>query len=258
MRLSSTGVRVKHRGNPESATEVDVIYVREGRAEKVRGSHVVMGCWNAVVPRLCPEIPKEQQDALLYGPKVPLVYTNVFIRNWSSFQKLGVSNVYSPSGYHSGVTLDFPVSLGKYRHPRSPEEPIVLHLTRTPCSPGGSSREQHAAGRYDLLSTTFETFEREIRSQLARVLGAGGFDPAKDVLGITVNRWPHGYAYEYNSLWDPAFAKGAAPYEIARKPFGRIHIANSDAAAYAYTNAAIDQAYRAVSEITSKATTDGV
>jgi spermidine dehydrogenase len=257
VRLSSTGVRVKHRGSPESASEVDVVYVRDGQAEKVRAGHVVMGCWNAVVPQLCPEIPKEQRDALVYGPKVPLVYTNVFIRNWTSFQKLGVSNVYSPSGYHTGVTLDFPVSLGKYRHPRSPEEPMVLHLTRTPCSPGGSSREQHAAGRYDLLSTTFETFEREIRSQLGRILGGGGFDPAQDILGITVNRWPHGYAYEYNSLWDPEFPKGQAPYEIARRPFGKIHIANSDAAAYAYTNAAIDQAHRAVSEITGKSATDG-
>jgi len=258
LRLSSTGVRVKHRGDPESASEVDVVYVRDGRAEKVRGSHVVMGCWNAVVPYLCPEIPKEQRDALAYGPKVPLVYTNVFIRNWTSFQKLGVQSIYSPSGYHSGVTLDFPVSLGTYHHPRSPEEPMVLHLTRTPCSPGGSSREQHAAGRYDLLSTTFETFEREIRAQLARVLGAGGFDSARDILGITVNRWPHGYAYEYNSLWDAEFPPGQAPFEIARKPFGRIHIANSDAGAYAYTNAAIDQAYRAVQEITSKSATDGV
>jgi spermidine dehydrogenase len=256
VRLSATGVRVKHRGSPESASEVEVIYVRDGRAEKVRGSHVVMGCWNAVVPYLCPEIPKEQRDALAYGPKVPLVYTNVFIRNWTSFQKLGVQSVYSPSGYHSGVTLDFPVSLGTYHHPRSPEEPMVLHLTRTPCSPGGSSREQHAAGRYDLLSTSFETFEREIRQQLGRIFGSGGFDAAKDILGITVNRWPHGYAYEYNSLWDPEFPPGQAPFEIARKPFGRIHIANSDAGAFAYTNAAIDQAYRAVSEITSKPVTD--
>ena len=135
---------------------------------------------------------------------------------------------------------------------------MILHLTRTPCSPGGSSRDQHAAGRYELLTTTFETFELEIRQQLARILGPGGFDPAKDILGITVNRWPHGYAYEYNSLWDPEFPPGTAPFEIARKPFGRIHIANSDAGAFAYTNAAIDQAYRAVSEIASVSMTDGV
>jgi spermidine dehydrogenase len=258
IRLDSTGVRVKHRGNPESASEVDIVYVRNGNAERVRAAHVVLGCWNMIVPYLCFEIPKEQREALAYGPKVPLVYTNVFIRNWTSFQKLGVSQIDCPNGYHSGVALDFPVSLGTYRNPRTPEEPMVLHLTRTPCSPGGSSREQHSAGRHDLLSTRFETFEREIRSQLGRILGAGGFDPSTDILGITVNRWPHGYAYEYNSLWDPAFAPGQAPCEIARKPFGRIHIANSDAGAYAYTNAAIDQAHRAVQEIVSKSPTDGV
>jgi spermidine dehydrogenase len=256
VRLGSTGVRVQHRGSVETASEVDVVYVRDGRAERVRGNHVVMGCWNSVVPYLCPEIPKEQRDALAYGPKVPLVYTNVFIRNWTSFVKLGVSDVHCPSGYHTGISLDFPVSLGTYRFSAGPEEPMVLHLTKTPCSPGGSSREQHAAGRYELLATTFETFEREIRSQLGRVLGGGGFDPAEDILGITVNRWPHGYAYEYNSLWDPIFPPGEAPFEIGRKPFGRIHIANSDAQAYAYTNAAIDQAYRAVEEIRRGTATD--
>ena len=108
---------------------------------------------------------------------------------------------------------------------------MVLHLTRTPCSPGGSSREQHAAGRYDLLSTTFETFEREIRQQLGRTLGAGGFDPARDILGITVNRWPHGYAYTYNTLFDPpewALTDTAErPCVKARQPFFRITIANA-------------------------------
>jgi len=36
---------------------------------------------------------------------------------------------------------------------------------------------------------------------------------------------------------------------VGRKQFGRISIANSDAAASAYTNAAIDQADRAVQEV---------
>jgi spermidine dehydrogenase len=36
---------------------------------------------------------------------------------------------------------------------------------------------------------------------------------------------------------------------VARKPFGRITIANADAGAYAYTDGAIDQAWRAVQEL---------
>jgi len=122
-------------------------------------------------------------------------------------------------------------------------------MTRTPCKPGLPARDQQRAGHAELLTTTFETFERKIRDQLARVLRDGGFDPARDIDAITVNRWPHGYAYEYNPLWDPDWPEGQSPCEIGRKPFGRITIANSDAAAAAYTDQAIDQAYRAVKEL---------
>jgi hypothetical protein len=77
-------------------------------------------------------------------------------------------------------------------------------------------------------------------------------DPARDIEAITVNRWPHGYSYEYLSLFDPEWPKGQAPHEIGRQPFGNIHIANSDAAVFAYTNEAIDQWWRAVKEIVAK------
>jgi spermidine dehydrogenase len=127
-------------------------------------------------------------------------------------------------------------------------------MTRTPCKPGLPSREQHRAGHADLLTTPFAAFELKIRDQLARILGDGGFDPARDIDAITVNRWPHGYAYEYNPLWDPDFPDGQSPCELGRKPFGRIAIAN-DAGAAAYTDQAIDQAHRAVNElIAAKAT----
>ena len=82
-----------------------------------------------------------------------------------------------------------------------------------------------------------------------RMLAPAGFDPAREIVAITVNRWPHGYAYEYNPLWDPEWAPEDQPCVRARQPFGRITIANADAAAYAYTDAAIDQAYRAVQEL---------
>ena len=181
--------------------------------------------------------------------KVPLVYTNVALRDWKAFASLGVQSFYAPGSYFTSATLDFPVSLGAYHFSRSPEAPIVLHLLRTPCKPGLPARAQHRIGHAELLATPFETFERNIRDLLGRALGGGGFDPARDIVGITVNRWPHGYAYEYNSLWDPVWPEDQQPCVLGRKQFGRITIANSDAGAYAYTNGAIDQAYRAVSEL---------
>jgi spermidine dehydrogenase len=126
-----------------------------------------------------------------------------------------------------------------------------VHLSRTPCKPGLPARDQHKAGRMELLVTPFESFERKIREQLARCLSAADFDPAHDIEAITVNRWPHGYGYEYNPLFDPQWAEGQAPHQIGRKKFGRISIANSDSGATAYTDVAIDQAYRAVSELRS-------
>jgi spermidine dehydrogenase len=249
IRLNATAIQVKHRGEPASAVDVDVVYVTAGKAHRVRGKSVVLACYNQAIPFLCPEMPETQRKALAYGVKTPLVYTNVAIRNWTSFQKLGVERIYYPGGYHSSASLDFPVSLGSYRHPRSPEEPMVLHLVRFFVTPGRPLREQHQLGKYDLLQTSFETFERSIRDQLGRSLSGGGFDPARDIEAITVNRWPHGYAYGYTALTDPEFADGERPNVVGRQPFGRIHVANSDAAASAYTHAAIDEAHRAVSEI---------
>ncbi len=253
IRLNSTVVRALHRGDPQSAKEVEVTYIRGGKAQRVRAKTCILACWNSVIPHLCPEMPEKQKTALVYGVKVPLVYTNVMIRNWTSFQKLGVSSVSCPGGFHTGFSLDIPVSMGDYQFARTPEDPMVLSMIRTPCSPGLPLREQYRAGREELLVMEFETFEREIRDQLGRALSTGGFDPARDIEGITVNRWPHGYAYEYNSLWDPIWPEEKQPCVIGRKPFGRISIANSDAAAFAYVNPAIDQAYRAVQEVLKKA-----
>ncbi len=108
IRLESTVVRVRHQGSPESAKEVEVTYVRKGEARRVRARHAVLACWNSVIPYLCPEMPEGQRKALSYAVKVPLTYTNVGIRNWTSFQKLGISSVSCPGSYFASVSLDFP------------------------------------------------------------------------------------------------------------------------------------------------------
>jgi len=251
IRLLSSAVAAHHAGDPAEAKQVDVTYVREGQLAVVHGKNVVMACWNMMIPYLCPELPDGQKEALHYGVKIPLVYTSVAIRNWKAFEKIGVYHIACPGMYHYQMNLDMCVDIGGYQSPKTPDEPVLVRMERTPCLPGLPERDQHRAGRGDLLSTSFETFERNIRDQFARVLAAGGFDPARDITAITVNRWPHGYAYEYNYLFDPEWAAGQSPCEIARKRFGRIAIANSDAGAAAYTDQAMDQAWRAVEDLRS-------
>jgi spermidine dehydrogenase len=248
IRLNSTAVRVQHSGRPESAKEVEVSYVQEGTLKKITGKSCILACYNTMAPYLCPELPEKQKEALHYGVKEPLIYTHVAIRNWMAFHKLGIRQIVSPGSYHSFTMLDFPVSLGAYQFPSNPQEPMVLFMLRTPCKPGLPRRDQYRMGRFELISTPFSEFERNIREQLNRALAPAGFDSARDIAGITVNRWAHGYAYEYDSLFDPHWAPEERPCVIGRKQFGRISIANSDAAASAYTNAAIDQAHRAVQE----------
>jgi spermidine dehydrogenase len=249
IRLNSTVVAARNIGSPASASEVEVIYAQGKEVVKVRARGCVLACWNMMIPFLCPELPEKQKEALHYLVKVPLVYGTVGIRNWTAFQKLGIQNVSAPAAYWESVSLNASIDIGDYHSPKSPSDPILLHLSRTPCKPGLPAREQHKAGRMELLVTSFEEFERKTRDQLARILGPGGFDPAEDIQAITVNRWPHGYGYEYNPLFDPDWPEAERPNVIGRKKFGRIAIANTDSGATAYTDVAIDQAYRAVQEL---------
>ncbi len=249
VRLNSTVVSAQHVGAKDAAKEVAVSYMRGGKRYSVKGKYCVLACYNGMIPYLCPELPEAQKEALAYLVKAPLVYTHVALRNWTPFARLGVHQIVAPASYHTYVALDFPVSLGKYEFPSKPEEPAVLFMLRTPCKPGLPMRDQNRAGRAELLQTPFAKFERNIREQLTRMLGGAGFDSANDIRGITVNRWAHGYAFTPNALFDPDWKEGEEPWVVGRKTFGRIAIANSDAGASAYTDVAIDQAFRAVGEL---------
>jgi spermidine dehydrogenase len=260
IRLNSTVLNVRHDGDAASAKEVIVSYspsnVPSGKLYDVRARACMMASWNMMIPYVIPELPAEQKAALSDNVKAPIVYTSVLVRNWKAFEKLGISSVSCPTMYHDTVSLPEPVDLGELRHSASPAEPVVLSLTRYPNVPGLPRKEQHRVGRAELLSTTFETFERNIRDQLSRILSPGGFDPRRDILGIMVNRWGHGYSYTYNSLYDPldwVFTEtDRRACVVARQPYGLITIANSDAAASPHTDAAFLTAHWAVEQVLSK------
>ena len=250
IRLNSSVVKVRHEGDPLTAQRVEVTYVQAGQLTTVNAAHCILACWHPVIPYLTTELPEAQRNALQSAEKVPIVYTQVALKNWESFVRLKTSSIHAPACYFNDIRLDYRINFGNYHCTRKPDQPIVVTLERYPGLPGLSGRKQHRAGRAALYATPFETFERQIRQQLARSVGAGGFDPARDIAAITVNRWPHGYAYQYNSLWDKFWLDGEPlPCVEARKPFGRVAIANADADAYAYTDCAIDQAHRAVNDL---------
>ena len=249
IRLNSTVVKVEHTPNEKA---VDVTYIKDGHPYRVRGAHVIMACYNNIIPNICPEVPDAQKEAIAYATKMPLVYISVAVRNWNAFSNLGYRSFYipQPSLMHS-FGLDFPVSMGGYNFTQNPDEPTVIHGTYVPLDPdkGLNAREQCIAGRIRLYEMSFDDFEKNIVSQLSGALRDGGFDAERDIAAITVNRWPHGYAYEYLDYSDPVeFNPNNGPHIAGRAQIGRISIANSDASAYAYLTGAIDAADRAVNE----------
>jgi spermidine dehydrogenase len=235
---------------------VAVTYYRDGRVERVAAKHCILACYNAIIPHLCPALPETQKDALAYQVKHPLVLTNVLIRNTEALDRLGIDAVDCPGRLHASLFTFRGINNGGYRHDINDSGPVSLVFWGmiSPPPEAVDVKAQLRASRQAMLELSFEDYEREVRTVLDGLLGPAGFDVARDVLAITVNRWPHGYAYEYLDLWDPDWPEGEAPHEVARQPFGRIAIANSDAGASAYTHVAIDEAYRAVAELPGQST----
>jgi spermidine dehydrogenase len=245
IRLQSTVIDARQRGDA-----VSIGYVQAGAPHRVEAKHAVLACFHMMIPYLAPDLPAAQREALTRNVKTPLVYTNVVVNDWRPWLALKVSDIAAPMGFFNHVALDFPVDLGGYRHPRDPAEPVALHLVHVPGAPnsGLDARAQFHIGQAKLLAMTFADFETRIRDQLDRMLGPGGFVSARDIAAITVNRWPHGYGYVANSLFDPDDYDDRV-VKLARQPFGRIAIANSDAGGDAYAHLAIAEAARAVHEL---------
>jgi spermidine dehydrogenase len=247
IRLNSTAVKVR---NVDGGVEVG--YVRGGRLERVAARHCVMAGWGMMSAMICPELPQMQRTAMRMNVKLPLVYNKVLIRNWQAFANAGVYEISAPMAFHSRVMLDYPVSIGSYRFPSDPSEPMVVHMGHVPHIEGSniSTRDRFRAGRALVLATTFEQFEQEITGQLNRMLGGNGFDAERDIRAITVNRWPHGYSYS------SALTLDDDPDELERykgefrKRAGNIAVAGADAGWQADCEVAMDEAARAVGELT--------
>ncbi|WP_435219629.1 hypothetical protein [Luminiphilus sp. nBUS_07] len=247
LRLNSSAVNASN--NPDGT--VSVAYVTKGAAYRVKAKHCVLACYNGLIPHLCPDMPEEQKESLRYSVKVPLLATNVLIRNRQAFNKAGVEVFHCPTSHYHLVSSAPPVSIGDYKTNDDPDSPMVIYMLTSPTDRNNGSqtgRDLYRQARHKLYTTTFADYEQDIREQLTGMFGPFGFDADRDIEAITINRWSHGYAYDYMELYDPEWPTGKAPHELGRKPYGRISIANSDSENKAYLNGAIDAAWRAVNE----------
>jgi spermidine dehydrogenase len=238
VRLNSTVVNVQHDGNPKSASDVFVSYIKGGKSYQVKAKGVVMACYNMMIPHIVPDLPSEQDAALRRLSKVPLQYTTVGVTNWRAMKEMGIGMAMCPGNIHQVVGMDYPVSMGGYEFTKTPNDPCILHMRSAPVGEtvGAPSDEQYREARYRMLELQFEDYEEEMREHLGGMLPQELFDFDQDVKSISINRWAH------------AYARGN-PGDIGRQPFGRITIANSDAVASSGLQSAVEQASRAVKEL---------
>ena len=252
IRLQSTALDVRN-----VAGGVEIVYgsMQDKKLHKIFAKKVIMANYNAMIPYIVKELQDGQKSALSQCVKTSLIYTKVLLSQWECFTKLGIHDIYAPKSFYVNTKLDYPVDMGAYKHPRDPKKPICLHLIGSPLRLNPkeldttqlTARDLSRLTRHALLETPFSTLEQMTLSHLQEMLGGAGFKKS-DVLGITLNRWGHCYAYNYNSLFDTP-KQSKATIKAARKVCGNIAIANSDANWEAFLQDAIEQAMRALGDL---------
>jgi spermidine dehydrogenase len=242
LRLSAMVVRIVQEGQSVFVTYLEP----SGRLKRVRASHVIMSGWGSVAKHVVPDLPEDQRRALEDYRYSSALYINVLLKHWRPIASIGAFEMYWPDGYCTWMHVSDPLAVGEYRPEYHPDRPTILSMYKYIYHPGLEPAEQMRLGRYEMEQKPFEEYEREIRRELNHVLGPHGFDAARDIAGITVNRWGHGYNYFKEpgpraKLEDP-------PYRTGRRQHGRISFCGADAAGTPWTQAALVQSWRAVHE----------
>src|SRR5205085_5693613 len=103
----------------------------------------------------------------------------------------------------------------------SADTPVVLSLKVLFSYPGEPIEEQGKRGRYELLATPFQEYERRIRQQFTEMFARSGFDARRDIAGIILNRWGHAYLNPQPGFFFGSQGKPAPGQVLRAAPFGR-------------------------------------
>lgn len=250
VRLRATAVSVEHEGDASAASTVRIVYARGGQLHRVRAKAVVMATGGWMNRHVVRDMPPEHREAYGQFVHAPFLVANVALTNWRFLYRLGITAaIWDREEGDFGYTCNIrnPMQVGSYQPPLDPERPTILSFYTPFHRPGLPLRVQAAAGRTELLNTTYAQYEQQVHAQMTKLFAASGFDPARDVAGLILNRWGHAYSVPFPGFFGGA--SGRAPRDVIRSRHGRIAYAHSELVGWQHWGPAADEGRRAVTQL---------
>lgn len=240
IKLNSLATELIHDYKYKNQVRVKVISP-DHKAYYLRCKHAVVATWGSIAKHIVPELKAQQKQALSNYAHTSALYINILLKQWRPFANLGANEFYLPDGYCTWMSLSDPIKLGSYQPVYHPDHPIILSMYKYLYRPGLAPLKQMRYGRHEIEQKSFADYEREIKNELNYLFAPMGFDASRDIAGIMINRWGHGYN----------FFKGSLPhnsYEDGRRSLDRISFAGADSGGEAWLQAAVAQGIRAAEE----------
>jgi spermidine dehydrogenase len=252
IRVNATVVNVAHEGNPANAELVKVMYEKDGITYQVKAKSVVMASGGWINKHIIRDLPEEIKEAYNEFTYAPALIANVALTNWRFMYKLGITAAqWFGDGFGFSCNIRKTMVIGDYNPPLHPDQPAVLTFYMGASTPGLSLQQQNMAARAKIFSTSFFDYEKQLRTQMLEQFGASGFDPEKDIAGITLNRWGHARLTQQPGFF---FGKDGkpAPREVVAKGFGKIIIGHSELNGHQSWTGGVSQGFRAAEEALGK------
>jgi spermidine dehydrogenase len=249
LRLSSTAVRVEHMGEPNKSEFVSIIYVKDGRPQRIKARTVVMAGGGWMTKHVVRDLDETRRNAYAQLYYSPYLLANVALRNWRFLYDLGLAGGGWFEGFGRSINVRTCAKFGVDTPVVGPDLPTVLNFEVGFEKPGLPIADQGSLGRGELLSTSFMEYEKQIREQMMEMFAASGFDAKRDIAGIVLNRWGHAFINPQPGFFFGLNGNPAPRQALRDGPFGRIAFSNSDlSGAMDHRNAFIES-NRAVNQL---------
>jgi spermidine dehydrogenase len=251
MRLGTTVTRVEHQNHDPSMGMVLVSYEKGGKVYRVRARATIMASGGWINKHLLADMPADLHAAYKQFNYVPALIANVALHNWQFLYRLGSPAVRwmddgTMFGYCANVRRTMVTD--DYHPPLHPDKPALFTFYMGLYTPGHSLFDQGALGRMRLLSTSYGEYERIIRRQMTMMFSDYGFDPARDIAGIILNRWGHArLAQPPNFFYSPNGQP--SPREVVARGYGRIAIGHSELNGEQHYAGAFEHGKRAAEQV---------